>query len=1180
MNSGPTPFVASLELIAKRSLAHWRLLSAVVIGVLLAGGIMATSVMYFESLRDVALQHALSRYEPDRLDILIEARDAPLNRERSSAISGIVEGTVVRRLSPFLKDFSTGLKTWTFFVGDGRDLSELTALCDCAGTALSGPTETLQIPGPDGEVTKLCDCRRAFFGTFQGLEDHAALLEGRHPAPSPPAEPGEKLRVEVLVPGTTAQVFGLGVGSEFRVVPHWEDANEDVFAVVTGVYERDDPDSTFWRAYDQAFGTISASLVFAELMVPEATLLDAISPHLPRMGAEYYWRLDTDTERMDAASTASIRRSMEAVEAEMRAEVDGYRQQTDLPNALAGFDTDLFYNRLPMFIVLILIVVVVLYYVLTLASLLVDTQRDEISLLRGRGATSAQILAVFAVEATVLAVLAIALGPLIAAGAVKAIGAAPWFQNLGPGVALSVRLSAAGYQMAAIGGALSFLALFVPASRAARVGVIGRRRMTARPARLPAFQRYYLDVGFLALVVFLFWQLSKQGSFVAVRLFGEQAVDQLVLAVPAMFLVAAALVVLRVFPVSMDLLGRALSGRYLYGLVPPAFVLGLWQMARNPSHYARLSLLLILTAGLGVFAASFSATLDRSSKDRLMYESGADVRVTGIRPPTEGISGTGLEQVRDVEGVGFATPVLRWSGWSESGVGDARFDLLAVRPDEFEEVGWCRPDLARGGLGRVLGQISVSPQEGLPLPEDAHWLTVRVRPFVARSDVWVVARLEDSLGRFYTLPLGSLHPMSVDRNRFPCVVPEDDKPARPDWCRLGGSLMPPRIRGISRLLPRTPVVLHSVGIVSLSGALGPGAIEIDDISVVDRLGENLLVMETFDDPGRWQVLVNSANAQGDAFTGAIDVGGGKIPGVARFSWTQGSARGLRGFTMDDARAPLDAVVSPSFLASVGASVGDEVPVSVPGGSFSVRVTGTAGYFPTLDPNARPFILMDLQALVDRLNLGQMVGDMQWNELWIRLADTVEGEAAGTAPSAPTISDKALAKALTGSRVMFSRIIEQGPMLADAETDPLVAAGWRALLAVAFGTVLAVSAIGFFVHARVSFEARLGEFALLRTIGLSMRQLLALVVLEQILVIGTAVGLGIFMGMRLGATIMPYLASSGAGVRVAPPMLTEVDWAGFCVTFGVVAAVFALVVTAILVYVYRMAIHRVMRLGER
>jgi len=1176
----PATFLASLELIAKRSLTHWRLLSAVVVGVVLAGAIMATSVMYFESLRDLALQHALGRYEPQRLDILIEARDAPLSTERHTTISGIMESKVIRRLSPFLEDLSTGLKTWTFFIGDGIDLRRLTGLCDCAGTSLSGPTEQIEIHGPDGGVTKLCDCRRAFFGTFQGLEDRVSMLQGRHPEPSRPAAPGEPLRVEVLVPATTSRTFHLDVGSELRVVPHWEDANEDVIAVVAGVYERDDPDSVFWRAYDQAFGTITKSLVFAELLVPEATLLDAIGPHLPRMGAEYYWRLDTDTERMSAASSASIRRSVEGVEAEMRAEVDGYRQQTDLVDALGGFETKLFYNRLPMFIVLILIVVVVLYYVLTLASLKVDAQHEEISLLRSRGATSAQILGVFAVEAGGLAALAVALGPFVAAGAVKAIGVVPWFHDLNAGAALPVRLSAGVYGMAAAAGALSFLALFVPASRAARLGVIARRRMTGRPARLPAFQRYYLDIGLLALVVFLFWQLSQQGSFVAVRLFGEQAVDQLVLAVPAMFLVAAALVVLRLFPAAMDLLGRALSSRYLYGLVPPAFVLGLWQMARNPAHHARLSLLLILTAGLGVFAASFSATLDRSARDRLMYESGADVRVTGVRLPSEGISRTGLTLIEDMEEVDSVTPVLRERGWIESGLHTGgRFEMLSVRADEFAEVGWWRPDLARGDLSRVLDLTRVTGEAGLPLPGDAHWLTVRVRPFTVRSDVWVVARLEDSLGRFYTLPLGHLAPMSVDRNRFPCAIPEGDQPARPDWCRIGSSLMPPRIRGLSRLLPQTPVVLHSLGIVGLSGGFGPGAVEIDDITVLDRNGESLLVMETFDDLGRWQVLIGSANAHGDALIAAVDASGAALPGVVRFSWTQGRSRELRGFTTGDLGSPLNAVASPSFLESFSVSVGDDVPVSIAGGSFDVRIAGTARYFPTLDPNRAPFLLTDLDALADRANLGHLVGDVQWNEFWIRLADAGEGEAAGTAPGTPVISDAALAEALAWSRVSFGGIVDRGSMLADAEADPLVTAGWRALLTMAFVTVLVVSAIGFLVHARVSFKARLGEFALLRTIGLSMRQLLALALLEQVLVIGLAIGLGIFMGTRLGATIMPYLASSGEGVRSVPPMLTEVDWAGFCATFGLVAAVFALVVAGILVYVYRMSIDRVMRLGE-
>ncbi|MBM3956839.1 MAG: hypothetical protein FJ313_02160, partial [Gemmatimonadetes bacterium] len=823
MTARPGTFAASLELIARRSLAHWRLLSAVVVGVVLAGAIMAASVMYFESLRDLALQHKLSQYEPERLDILIEARNTTLSGERHAVITRIVEEGAIRRLSPVLSDRSSGVKTSTFFIGDGKDPRELTGLCDCEGAALSSPTPPVEVPGPDGGVVKLCDCRRAFFTASEGIEGNATLIEGRLPSPSSPAADGTPLRVEVMVPDTTSRAFGLAPGGELRVIPHWDDANEDVIAVVTGVFERNEPDSPFWRAYDEAFGTISRNLVFAELIVPEATLLEAISPHLPRMGAEYYWRLDTDPELMNAAGSAAIRRAVESVRVEMRAGVDGYRQETDLPEALAGFETELFYNRLPMFIVLILIVVVVLYYVLTLASLLVDAQREEISLLRSRGAAASQILLVFAVEAGCVAVLAVALGPLAAAGAVKAIGVVPWFHDLNAGAPLPVRLSGPVYRMAALGGALSFLALLVPASRAARVGVIAHRSMTARPERLPAFQRYYLDIGLLGLVVFLFWQLSRQRSFLAVRLFGEQAVDQLILAVPALFLVAAALVVLRVFPASMDLLGRLLSGRYLRGLVPPAFVLGLWQMARNPAHHARLSLLLILTAGLGVFAASFGATLEGSSRDRLMYESGADVRVTGVRLPPQGISRTGLEEVAAMEEVALVTPVLRAGAWTESGHTGARVEVLAVRPQEFPEVAWWRADLATGGLAGTLETVGSSATEGLPLPEDAHWLTARVRPFTARSEVWVVARLEDSAGRFYTLPLGHLGPESVDGNRFPCAGSEGEPPARPEWCRIGGSLAPPPVLGFSRLLPQTPVVLHSLGVVAPFGGLEPGA---------------------------------------------------------------------------------------------------------------------------------------------------------------------------------------------------------------------------------------------------------------------------------------------------------------------------------------------------------------------
>jgi hypothetical protein len=96
----------------------------------------------------------------------------------------------------------------------------------------------------------------------------------------------------------------------------------------------------------------------------------------------------------------------------------------------------------------------------------------------------------------------------------------------------------------------------------------------------------------------------------------------------------------------------------------------------------------------------------------------------------------------------------------------------------------------------------------------------------------------------------------------------------------------------------------------------------------------------------------------------------------------------------------------------------------------------------------------------------------------------------------------------------------------------------------------------------------------------MRQLFALVTLEQLLVIGAGIAIGAFMGARLGATIMPYLGTSGEGLRVVPPMILEIDWRALAITFGLVAAVFAGVIAVVLYSVYRMSVHRVLRLGER
>ena len=95
----------------------------------------------------------------------------------------------------------------------------------------------------------------------------------------------------------------------------------------------------------------------------------------------------------------------------------------------------------------------------------------------------------------------------------------------------------------------------------------------------------------------------------------------------------------------------------------------------------------------------------------------------------------------------------------------------------------------------------------------------------------------------------------------------------------------------------------------------------------------------------------------------------------------------------------------------------------------------------------------------------------------------------------------------------------------------------------------------------------------------MKQLLFFVFIEQFFVIIVALVVGVFLGLQLGSTIMPYLANSGEVGEVVPPIRMIVNWGNFSVLLGLLGAVFTCVTIVTLISVYKMSINTVMRIGE-
>ena len=91
----------SLQLVARRTLAHKRLLFAVVSGVFLAVTILSGSVVYTNSLKDLAVQDALRPLDSSEVDLLITADFGPLNEESIDAL----QQTVATQIDPAVEGY-------------------------------------------------------------------------------------------------------------------------------------------------------------------------------------------------------------------------------------------------------------------------------------------------------------------------------------------------------------------------------------------------------------------------------------------------------------------------------------------------------------------------------------------------------------------------------------------------------------------------------------------------------------------------------------------------------------------------------------------------------------------------------------------------------------------------------------------------------------------------------------------------------------------------------------------------------------------------------------------------------------------------------------------------------------------------------------------------------------------
>jgi putative ABC transport system permease protein len=555
---------------------------------------------------------------------------------------------------------------------------------------------------------------------LQGLEDHITILYGREPVKG--LVDGA---YEVIVTEQAMLNLDLLLGNTYIIYNMMNE--EEIFRLkVVGVFTQESTQDLFWfrglREFSDSF--IIDFDTFNEKFIREYT------PNLSYI----FWFFALDYQEIKVDKLTALLQT-----------IDRYQRLTH------EYRIDFRFPVLPMFesynarantlslMLLFLqtpVLLMLVFFIYMVSQLVINNERNEIAVLKSRGAGLSQVFNIYLVESVILGGAALVVGPLFGFFIVSFLGSSNGFMEFVQRVALPVRLSPRAY-LYAVGGFLLFVVtMLLPVVAFSRSSIVEHKRNKVRSNKPAFWKRFFIDIILIGMSAYGLYSYNSQQEILSIT--GVEGsslpVDPLLFGISVLFILGAGLLVLRLFPFFVNFLfsiGKRVWKPHTYA----AFI----QVGRSGGIQQFLMIFIILSLSIGVFNSTAARTINTNVEEKIRYGTGADIALTPFwedlnasgggddvssltEAPGAGASTSSAAspQYREpnfdpylkLEGVEVATKVYRNERITIRAPGGKNgvAELMAVIPHEFARVAWFRRDLMPHHFFNYLNLLAASPK--------------------------------------------------------------------------------------------------------------------------------------------------------------------------------------------------------------------------------------------------------------------------------------------------------------------------------------------------------------------------------------------------------------------------------------------------------------------------------------
>lgn len=367
------------------------------------------------------------------------------------------------------------------------------------------------------------------------------------------------------------------------------------------------------------------------------------------------------------------------------------------------------------------VVLMLIFYLFMVSQLNIESEKNEIAMLKSRGASSWQILRIYAYETLILGGISALVGPFVGLGLCNILGVSNGFLEFVNRPALQARLSLAAFLYAVAAVAVFFVTTLVPIVPASRVSIVAHKQSHAKSVQKPAWQKMYLDfILTFGSVLWLYFHNRQEQKLIEQGIADvASTMNPLMFAASTVFILGAALICVRFYPYVIRLIYKIGQKRW-----SPAAYFSLNNISRSSTGREKfIMIFLILTVALGIFSANTARAINRNTEERIKYNLGADAviqeawKTTRVKIYSEEDGGeTSVTQYTEPEfskyselaGVETATPVFKRDSVQVKyeDKTTTNVQIMGIVPYQFADVCWFRDNLLPVHINYYINALS------------------------------------------------------------------------------------------------------------------------------------------------------------------------------------------------------------------------------------------------------------------------------------------------------------------------------------------------------------------------------------------------------------------------------------------------------------------------------------------